>query len=254
MRRSIVGTIVAVGLLSACSASPAPSVTTAPPASTATADDSGSSAAGGDSAPPASTTAPASYAVTGTASDAAGDKATVSVSIGTPVPYSSLSQQQFTGCADTTDQADRPDPPHTVAIPIDVTATVTSSIPVTLIVGLSNVSTSDGSGGENLNYWWDSASSGPTCDTSGGAWTWDNLEPGQPGTWNGYLFVEGVITPDDPTGSAAKKTIMDEPQVSFANQEPQYKVNLAESHNIVNCDGPVLAVAPDTAMANGCTK
>lgn len=63
-----------------------------------------------------------------------------------------------------------------------------------------------------------------------------------------------MITPDDPTGSAAKKTIMDEPQVSFANQEPQYTVNLAESHNIVNCNGPVLAVAPDTAMANGCPK
>jgi hypothetical protein len=199
--------------------------------------------------------------VTGTATDSQGDKATVSISIGSPTPLTDLNQQNVSACDDMSNLSY--DANQTMAIPVQMTVTVTSSIATP--VGIDLDGTHDvASGGNvdvngNLPSWATGSGGGGQCDSSGGGVTWDSVAPGQSGTWSGWLIDPQAITPDDPTGSSAKETIFLEPVVNLGMNDGNFVPDLANSQDLVKCTagvpfGAVIAVAPQVALASGCTK
>ncbi len=168
-------------------------------------------------------------------------------------------------------------PEQSVAIPVLLSATVTSSEPVSMMIYLdgsnavepSSQAPSPGTvGPANFPPIWALGSVGsPQCtyggdsDQSDAEFDWNNAVPGQTETWNGYLIVPMAVTPDDPTGineDAGLELIV--PEVSLGDSTANYTVDDSASPNIVNCvDGigdPVsmASVDPEAALANGCTK
>ncbi len=82
--------------------------------------------------------------------------------------------------------------------------------------------------------------------------------PDQPVTWSGWELDPDVITPDDPSGSAVNQVFFLEPVVNFGNGNADFKADAVHSYNLLNCSagvqgGPVIAVDPSVARANGCT-
>jgi hypothetical protein len=256
MRRTYVVMLFAVGLLTACSSSSPTSVISAPasgvPATASPAD------ASGPASPPAG---PSSPAATGTATDGQGDKATVSITVGNPTPLTNLNQQNVNACDDFGDIS--ADASQTIAIPVQITVTVTSSLATSVGVDIDGTHEVT-SGGDvdvngNLPSWATESGGGPQCDSSGGGVTWNNLAPGQPSTWSGWLIDPEAITPDDPAGSSAKKMIFLEPVVNMGSSDGNFVPDLADSMNLVTCTagvpfGAVIAVDPQVALAAGCTK
>ncbi len=266
MRRLSIGMFFAIGLLTACSSSSSTSagVAAANPAQTASsspADRGGSPTADSGSAAP-TWNAPTGYAATGTAADSQGDKATVSISIGSPVPLTDLNQRNVSACDGMSDLSHGAD--QTMAIPVQITITITSSLATPVGVGLDGTDevTSGGNVGVNENWpLWATGpgGDGPKCDSTDNGVAWVNVAAGQPSTWSGWLIDPEAITPDDPTGSSAKKTIFLEPAVDVGLTGGNFVPDLADSQNLVKCaagvpDGPVIAVVPQVALASGCTK
>jgi len=152
-----------------------------------------------------------------------------------------------------------------MAIPLQVTVTLTSSIATD--VGLEMQGTYVVAPGGNVNQnpnmltdTWAAYSSDSACTTSDGTdgdLEWDNVAPGQTVTWSGWELDQGVITPDDTTGSAVDQVTFQEPGVSFGNGGADFTFDAARSANLVTCPGqvaggPIIAVDPSVARANGC--
>lgn len=251
-------------LLAACASSPATSAAI-PPSTTGNPSSSAATTGGGPAAPAnpaASPAAPMTRAATGTATNSQGDAAKVSVSIGKPVPLLTLNQAALTACSSfdvITDGAD-----ETMAIPIQVTATLTSSIATSLdlVIDGTNVVAAGGNVNTNPNGEepWVTYDSNSACSTADqdGELEWDNLAPGQSVTWSGWELDPDVITPDDTSGSAVNQVIFMLPEVGFGTSGGAgVDTNAAHSRDLVNCSavygGPVIAVDPSVALANGCT-
>jgi hypothetical protein len=253
----------AVGALAACGSSSTTAVTVPPstlPASSAATAPTSNAPAGSPAPEPAT---PAAFAATGTVTDGQGDKATVSVSIGKPVSQLSLNQAGLTACGDAGDLSDGAD--QTMAIPVRIAATLTSSIATTvgLEVDGTHVVAPGGNANSNPNFpTWASGSDSSLCGNSSGGdigLVWDNLAPGQPVTWSGWMLDPNVITPDDSSGSAVNQVFFLEPVVNFgANDADSFVADATHSQNLLTCaagvqGGPVIAVDPSVARANGCT-
>lgn len=264
MRWPYVGIFFAVGLLTACSSSSSMSAgvsaASAVPTVSNSASSGGSAAADSGSTAPTSA-APSSYAATGTASDSQGDKVTVSINVGSPTALTELNQQNVSACTDVGANLSY-DADRTVAIPVQVTATLTSSLATSVTVGLDGTDEVTSGGGVDSNgnfpYWAAESSDVSLCAASGDAIFWNGLAPGQPTTWSGWLIEPEAISPDDPTGSSAKKAILLEPAVDLGLSNGDWEPVLADSHNLVKCAagvpfGAVIAVDPQIALASGCT-
>jgi hypothetical protein len=252
----------AVGMLAACSSPTAVTVppSTLPPSSAATAPPSSAPA----HAPSSEPTAPTTFAATGTVTDSQGDKATVSVSIGKPLPQLSLSQADLTDCGD--DGELSYDANQNIALPVQITVTLTSSIatPLGLEIDGNHVVAPGGNANVNPNSLaWVTDGGGSLCSSGSSVGyiglNWDSLAPDQPTTWSGWLLDRGVITPDDTSGSGVNQVFFLEPVVNFgANNADFFVADAAHSRNLLNCaagvqGGPVIAVDPSVARANGCT-
>jgi hypothetical protein len=261
---AVIALPLAASLLAACSSSSTTAATA--PASTGPASSSAATAPASPAAadsPSATPAAPTTFAATGTAIDSQGDKATVSVSIGKPVPQLSLNQADLTACGIAGELSYDAD--QTMAIPVQLTATLTSSIATTVILSMdgTNVVAPGGNANGNGNPpTWATEGDNSTCGNSSGgvvALEWDNLAPDQPVTWSGWLLDPGVITPDDTSGSAVNQVFFLEPVVNFGSGgSADLVADAAHSQNLVNCDagvqgGPVIAVDLGVARANGCT-
>ncbi len=256
--------LLAASLLAACSSSTTTGTT---PAAASPADSNSAPAltspAAADS-PTSTPAAPTTFAFTGTAADSQGDAATVSVSIGEPVPQLTLNQAALNACDSIDDISDGAD--QTMAIPIQVTATLTSSIEtnVGVIIDGTNVVASGGNfnSNPNLEEPWVTNDSDSACSNSGidGELEWDNVAPGQSVTWSGWELDPDVITPDDTSGSAVDQVIFLEPQVVFTSTiAADIDADAAHSQNLVYCTSavtsgvPVIAADPSAALADGCT-
>jgi hypothetical protein len=260
MRQLILGMFVALGLLTACSSS---STSADVPAATTTPVASGTTASPGSSSTP-TPSAPASYAATGTATDSQGDKATVSVRLGTPVPQLSLNQAELTACSSMDNITDGAN--QTMAIPVQITVTLMSSIATNVIVGIDGTHVvapgGNANSNPNLSTPWVTYSSDSACSSASGQdglLEWNNLAPNRPVTWSGWELDPEVITPDDPSGSAVNQVFFLEPMVNFGSGNAPFTVDAVHSHNLLTCaagveGGPIIAVDPRVVLSNGCTK
>ena len=256
-------------LLAACSSSSSLTAAAAPastsPASSAAPIPPPSSPVA-SSSPSAVSVAPATFAATGsgTATDSQGDAATVSVSVGTPVPQLSLNQAELTGCTSEDVISDGAD--QTMAIPLQITATLTSSIATDVLVEVNGTQVvapgGNVTGNPNMvSATWAAYSGDSACTNSGGidgTLEWDNVAPGQTVTWSGWELDPDVITPDDTSGNAVDQVTFQEPGVSFGNGGADFTYDTERSQNLVTCPGqidggPIIAVDASIARANGCT-
>lgn len=244
--------LLAVGLAGcASSGSPSAVTTTYSPSPTHAA-----------SSAPAARNTFAALAMTGKVDGLKGDKADVTVSIGTQVALTSIPQSELTVC-DTTNpfyQADR-----AVAIPVVVTVKLTSPLatPLTMALDGTQQVTSGGATGaeENFPTFAQLGASDGSCGTSGNpvAVTWNDLNgQGSSGMWEGYLIVPEAITPDDPGGSAAKTMILLPPKFFFGVENADTHIDRAKSPGLVQCSGlmpsDAVAVSSKVALAHGCTR
>jgi hypothetical protein len=262
MRRSIVGLFVLLGLLSACSLQTSTSSGDAATPATSVVSSSSTDAAsptadsGSDSS---AASAPVSYAATGTATDSQGDTATVSVLLGTPVPQLSLNQGQLTACSSMDNITDGAN--QTMAIPVQITATLTSSIATDVIVAIDGTHVVAPGGNANTSSWptmWATYDSNSAC-VDDGSLEWDNVASGQTVTWSGWELDPEVISPNDPSGSAVNQIFFLEPVVNFGNGNANFRVDGNHSMGLFTCaagvtGGPVIAVDGTVALANGCTR
>lgn len=208
--------------------------------------------------------------------DSAGDKATVTVKVGKLSLVSDVGNSIIQACSGVYDGMGT-NAEQSVAIPVQLSATVTSSEPVSMIIVLdgsnavepSSQAPSPGTVGP-ANFppiWAQGFADGPQCtyggnsDQSDAEFDWDNAAPGQTDTWNGYLIVPSAVTPDDPTGideDAGLELIV--PEFTLGDNTADYTVDSSASHNVVNCvDGigdavSMVSVDPKAAVANGCRK
>jgi hypothetical protein len=253
---AVIALPLAASLLAACSSSSSMTVATAPGSSSAASAPASAAAADSPSPSPA---APTTFAVTGTATDGQGDKATVSVSIGKPVPQLSLNQAGLTACGIAGDLSFDAD--QTMAIPVQVVITLTSSIAASVVVSMdgSNVVAPGGNPNSNGNPpTWATEGVNSACgasSSSGLGVELDNLPPDNPVTWSGWLLDPGVITPDDTSGSAVNQVLFAGLDVDFGSGgDADLVADAAHSQNLVNCEGGTyIAVDPSVARANGCT-
>jgi hypothetical protein len=200
------------------------------------------------------------FAATGTVTDSQGDKAAVSVSIGKPVPQLSLNQARLNACSDfdnITDSANQ-----TMAIPLQITVTLTSPIATDVIVSLDGTQAVAPGGSVNTTSWptmWATYVGNSPCSVSDqdGMVEWTNLQSNQTATWTGWELDPRVITPNDPRGSAVDQVVFLGPVVNFGNGNADFTADAAHSQNLLNCagvqGGQVIAVDPSVAKANGCT-
>jgi hypothetical protein len=252
MRRlAFAAAVLVTGTLAGCSSSSGASA--ADPSANAV---SAPTASGLPSSP--ASTVPASYAATGTASDSQGDTATVSISVGAPVPLTSVGVGNVSPCDEIGEnfnyQTDQ-----WMATPVQVTVTLTSSLDVPVTMAIDGTNEIDTSGNAqpsgNLPGWASSAQDASNCQAE--AISWNNVASGHAVSWSGWLMDPDVITPDDPNGSSAKTEIFLLPNLDFGSGNADFKPEAAASHNLVDCGevtpGPEIAVDRSLALSRGCT-
>jgi hypothetical protein len=216
------------------------------------------------------TTAAFSNTVTGTTGDQQGNKVTITIGVGSPQPLEKLSDSVATSCNPAI-KGDGLSVSDAVAIPLRVSATLTSSLKAPYDVDLSEVFYIEGQShgvqplknNTSLSELWAAAytNSEPQCPTPAEVkWAAEAVTPHAPGTWEPWLVIAGAITPNDPSGQAVTDTILIRPGAGVGSSygdgdlTPQgsgwvrCSVDEAAAHS-----EPYLAVDPTTAEADGCS-
>jgi hypothetical protein len=205
-----------------------------------------------------------SNSVTGTTSDQQGNSATITVAAGTPEPLSKASAPAPSACNQAI-EADGQSVSDAVAIPLRVTATLTSSLKAPIDVDLANVTYLPQSpDGQRTELWAASYSnSEPQCPTTAEAkWAAEALTPNTPASWEPWLVIVGAITPNDPSGEQIVNRILFRPAAGVGSGNgdgdltPQGSgwVRCSVDESIAGPHSePYLAVDPTTARAEGCT-
>lgn len=223
--------------------------------------------------PPPSTesTPSASHSVTGIAVDEEGDRASVTVELGEPIPLDDTNDETARAC-DLSVSRQRSTPQRSMAIPLLVSMTVLSSFSTDVSVNVNSFGFVmsgggiDASGEQSVNgipLWAGGYSAGPSCsswlDVGDGAglvhWGPDAAEPNVSQQWNAWLIVPNAITPNDPTGAEVAQRLVLLPTVTFAGPA-EFRVDRARSHSLVECysesnliPGDVAVLAADSAVA-----
>jgi hypothetical protein len=207
-----------------------------------------------------------------TTSDSAGNKASLTISLGKIQPANQITDSLVQTCssniASLGSSLDR-----SLAIPISLSIKVTSSLPTTLGVSLVDqylavpaapvskvVSTPI--------FFAEGYSDGPQCaspsmnPTTAGQITWNNSPAGAPQTWRGYIIQANAITPNDPTGSASDlhKLLID-PVVSVGqstiNDGIHYDTANSPFEMLCQSFGgdnqPLVAIDPTAVTSKGCS-
>lgn len=210
-----------------------------------------------------------SLAATGTASDSGGDRAAFSISVGSPVPLSQVQNSTTQLCNDQISQV-AGDPSRAVAVPVQISGTVTSSLSTDYGVNLGFAAVQSGNQIEPgplplliaINY----SNTGPECTGAleiNQLIDWTSAASGAANTENLWIVVVNDITPNDPTdqnGVAHRLLLV--PSFSLANQNADYNVD-SSSPNAVMCTAasdpavgqiPYIAVDKAVALQNGCTS
>jgi hypothetical protein len=221
---------------------------------------------------PASTFAPpAATAVSGIAADNGANRALIDITFGTSGAMASLSNPTVDTCEAQVASL-RSTVEHAVAVPVTVTARVTSTQAVAITVDLHALRavTSKGAVGPlaDVALWAQPSAETPKCsgtDTAiaGGTASWDagSAQPGATQTWNAWIVVVGAITPADATGAATITRIVASPVVTIGGATVPYRYDLAQSKGIVQCSGSpavngstsYIALDQTIAAASGCT-
>jgi hypothetical protein len=246
-------------LLAGCSSSSDPTISQPSPTASAR--------------PASSTTQTPAFpnSVTGTTADQQGNTARVTVGVGTPEPLSKLSDPTPTTCNQAI-ASDGQSVSGAVAIPLHVSAELTSTLKAPLNVALGEVFSIEPqshavqplSNNTSLKLLWASAytNSEPLCPTIAEVkWSAEVLTPNVPATWEPWLVIAGAIAPNDPTGEQVVNQLLIRPGASVGSGPgngdltPQgsgwvdcsVDESIAGPHN-----EPFLAVDPTVAEANGC--
>jgi hypothetical protein len=216
-------------LMAGCGSSSQPTITAAATPKPTTARPATSS--------PTTTPAPiTTNTVYGTVQDAQGNHAVISIGVGSPTPLEKLSDPGATACNSTITSTGL-SLASAVAIPMHVTATVTSSLKTPLGIDLDET----GSGVEFLerkqqqlepltNYtnlvevWATSYNTRPACpENDRGAqvsWTAEEITPNISKTWNTWLIIANAVTPNDPSGRRVTNSLLITPRATIAGGSP----------------------------------
>ena len=238
-----------------------------------------SAAAASTSTAAASSTpkAPISNTVTGTTSDQQGDTADVTVGVGMPQPLAQVSDPVATACNQEVANSGQ-SVSGAIAIPVQVTARLTSSVKTPLVVNVSNVSYLEPQRHEvepatdNTSvpiFWGLSYSSGPQCVPNGGGeglakvtWNAEQLTPNATTTWEAYLILVRAITPNEPSGEGIADRLLIRPAAIVGNGGVAGDLTpngLGWVYCSVNesiagpRSEPYLALSHTTAIHDGCT-
>jgi hypothetical protein len=205
--------------------------------------------------------------VYGTVQDAQGNHAVISVGVGSPTPLEKLSDPVATACNSTITSAGL-SIASAVAIPMHVTARLTSSLKTPLDVNLSEVAYLEIARREvealsnrtNLaELWASSGLSGPQCPSTGSEaaevrWTAEAITPNTTQTWDAWLIVAGVITPNDPTGEKTIGRVLIRPGAGIGSGYTNRALT-RQGSGWLGCFGgeaQYVAVDQTAAKADGC--
>jgi hypothetical protein len=242
--------------------------TVTPPATVASSTTTTQSATAATTAPTPSNT----VSVSGTTSDEQGDRAVVTVAVASPQPLETTSDPVARACDQEVTNSGR-SLSSAVAIPIHVTAELTSSIKAPLNVNLSQLEYLETHGHEvellnhhtSLPVLWAAAysNSEPQCPVVPEVqWTGEVITPHTAESWDAWLVIAGAITPNDPTGESLTSRILIRPGagISGGNSDGDLTphggewVSCSADESITGPHSePYLAVDPTAVSHNGCT-
>ncbi len=220
----------------------------------------------------ASTTTAFTNTVGGTVSDEQGNRAAITVGVGSPQPQEELTDPVPTACNSLIASLGQ-STSSTVAVPLHVTARLTSSLQVPLGVSLSKTYYLEPKSREVVPLsehtyqvlWATSYSNtGPECPRTGEQeasqvmWAAEEVTPNVTKTWDAWLVLVGAITPNDPSGEDLVNRVLIEPTTNttagpaltpHGSGWVRCSVSAIGGSSLVS----YLAVDPTTAEANGCT-
>jgi hypothetical protein len=262
-----IGTLAAVAaaLLAGCGSAGRAAAPAATPAGGAT-----SASAPPSTAPPVF---PVSPAVTIHATDSVGDKATLVIKVGQLSPVTDVTDSDIHACDDIYGNL-QTTAAQSIAVPVQLSATVTSSEPAGMIIVLdgsdavepkSQAPAPGTVGPANvLPSWVLVYINDPQCtgvSMPQAEFQVNSMRPGVTVTWLSYLIVPAAVTPDDPDGiaqDAGLETIV--PQLTLGEETADYTVDSSASSDIVQCVDTIgdantmVSVDPPAAVADGCTR
>lgn len=206
--------------------------------------------------------------VTGTARDDDGDEVAITIGLGEPKPVSELSDPALDACEQTINGVGS-SPSRSVAVPVHVTMTVTSSLAADVVLSLNQMQLITSSGSHTTpNVLWAAnySTSGPDCgnDALGAGtvhWDAEAATPDSDHSWNAWIVALGAITPRDPSGLEVTQRLVFSPLVRLSNNLAGYRFDASSSPRVVDCAAydpaagstPYIAVDPDGALAAGCS-
>jgi hypothetical protein len=208
--------------------------------------------------------------VTGTASDQQGNSVAVSLAVGRAEPADQAAQAVQACVLPLNDMGTGLD--HSVAIPLRLTAEVTSSVAVDLVVHLNGVKGLTDGGGVTLpdqSLLWavkysdiPTECQGPTDSGSNGTvhWSASVATPHAAKSWSTWLILAGGVTPNDPTGQLAAGKIVIRPFVQLAGGLADFEFGRVANQSLVQCSAndPAIGnvsydpVNPVEARVHGC--
>ncbi|HEV7753843.1 MAG TPA: hypothetical protein VGO71_19985 [Baekduia sp.] len=274
MRRLAVGLILIISVLSctacgsvedkAASGRASASITSSSPSPSKTANHSGSYV-GADGR---------RHAVVGDATvhatDQQGDEVTVTVGMGEPVAMASIDDEAVAACRSRM-EALGSSAERTVAVPVHVTGSVTSSMAADVVVNIGGAQgvTQDGLVSLPAQPVFFAATYGGSATTCYGPdhvlgrgavrWSAENATPGRTLSWSPFLVLPGAITPADRSGREAAGRIVIQPMITLSGALAQPRLS---GPRVVTCSAndpavgtvPYIAVLPAVTIANGCTR
>jgi hypothetical protein len=210
----------------------------------------------------------------GDASDSDGDTPRISLELGAPLALTSSSSAGPSVC-DSQLTALGSNPARALAVPVTVTGDMTSTLPTELAVGINAISfvTSGGNvdagGLDTMStppLWAADYSTGLTCDTStdyldAATVGWSADVSGTSHTWDTWIVLPDVITPDNPDGSDITGRLLLKPTVRIGDESASFTPDPTSKSAHVYCLGadpaagtfPCAAAAPAATESNGCS-
>ena len=207
-----------------------------------------------------------SNTASGTIADEQGNSAEVTVGVSSPQPLEKLSDPVATACNQEITNAGA-SLGSAVAIPMHVTAQLTSSLKTPLVVNLNETGSEvalletrrqevEPLTNSHLSALWamSYSTTGPQCSPLAEAqWTAEAITPHATETWETWLIIAGAITPNDPSGEQTTNNLLITPRATIASGAP---ANLTpQGSGWVRCstnDAGYVAVNPVAVKRDGC--
>lgn len=200
-------------------------------------------------------------AATGSVQSAYGDSVLLGVSVGAPRAASEVAEAS--ACTLLLNSAGGMQ--RAVAVPLRITATLTSSAVSDIEVYLGNGDqlTEDGRITlANPIHWavtYDNVP--PQCEASAASVRWSRMAPQSTNSWLAWAVIPNGATPEDPTGQQSAGALVLSPIVELSGQ-PAFPVWAPSPGNVVQCSASdpaaglfsYIALVPSVAVDHGCTS